>query len=258
MRPEGGGGGGGGSLFVSDSRASVRVCVFRLSVTVAVYLISAGWVCSAVKLLSHRPTLQRACVCVCVCKPDASLRVSEADRIPQNTSAPYMELLVPTQRNYKLNTHVYQAIYLFIRPVTIYPCCMHDHVVTLYSIKIWIDSWHMVSYTESGWTLKLLGKIIMIQNNGNQTKSENDIIVKVSVTGWHEKWDWVLIWGSFSLHRALRYSRKGSWSWKSRSLVIGSVRFSMLSRFIIVKPCLGDASLKDTEDTYTSVWLIKV
>lgn len=50
-----------------------------------------------------------------------------------------------------------------------------------------------------------------------------------------------------NLQLPLRYSRNGSWSWNSRSLLIGSTKFSVLNRFMIVKPWWGDADLpRDT------------
>lgn len=57
----------------------LRECVFILSVTVGLNLISVGWVCSAVRLLSHRHTLK------CPCE------VPKADRLTV-TSAPYLEM----------------------------------------------------------------------------------------------------------------------------------------------------------------------
>lgn len=61
----------------------LRECMFILSVTVGLNLISVGWVCSAVRLLSHRHTL------LCPCE------VPKADRLAV-TSAPYLEI---TQMN---------------------------------------------------------------------------------------------------------------------------------------------------------------
>lgn len=61
----------------------LRECMFILSVTVGLNLISAGWVCSAVRLFSHRHTLR------CLCE------VPKADRLAV-TSAPYLEI---TQKN---------------------------------------------------------------------------------------------------------------------------------------------------------------
>jgi len=45
------------------------------------------------------------------------------------------------------------------------------------------------------------------------------------------------------LRRAFLYRRNGCCSWKSKSFVMGSVRLSILKRFRMVKPCLGEASL---------------
>lgn len=62
----------------------LRECMFILSVTVGLNLISVGWVCSAVRVFSHRHT--RWCPC----------EVPKADRLAV-TSAPYLEI---TQMKY--------------------------------------------------------------------------------------------------------------------------------------------------------------
>lgn len=66
----------------------LRECMFILSVTVGLNLISVGWVCSAVKLFSQRHTLR------CPCE------VPKADRLAV-ISAPYLEI---TQKNSILHT----------------------------------------------------------------------------------------------------------------------------------------------------------
>lgn len=66
----------------------LRECMFILSVTVGLNLIWVGWVCSAVRLLSHRHTLRSPC------------EVPEADRLAV-TSAPYLEI---SQTNSILHT----------------------------------------------------------------------------------------------------------------------------------------------------------
>lgn len=97
---------GGRSVCQRFLSECVFVCVFRLSATVVDYLISAGWFCSAVRLLSHRHILQRVCVSPCVCWARWKSERSQAARIHPDTYAPFMELLGRTRISCTFRDHL--------------------------------------------------------------------------------------------------------------------------------------------------------